>query len=90
MKNQLKKINLHYAALQSLYWLGYATIWASRSVALAEKGCSNTLVGIISAVSLTSAALVFQPFMSAIADRSKSFNRNKLKKKKKKKNKIET
>ena len=73
MKNQLKKINLHYAALQSLYWLGYATIWASRSVALAEKGCSNTLVGIISAVSLTSAALVFQPFMSAIADRSKSF-----------------
>lgn len=70
---ELKKINVHYAALQSLYWLGYAIIWASRSVALAEKGCSNTLVGIISAVSLTSVALVFQPFMSAIADRSKTF-----------------
>lgn len=69
----LKKINIHYAALQSLYWLGYATIWASRSVALTDKGCSNTLVGIISAVSLTSAALVFQPFMSSIADRSKVF-----------------
>lgn len=70
----LSKINTHYIILQSLYWMGYATVWASRSVVLLYKGCTNAQAGAISAVSLLSAAFVFQPAMSSLADRSPRFS----------------
>ena len=65
-KKSLYKINLHYIVLQSLYWMGYATVWASRSAVLLYKGCSNAQTGAITAISLLSAAFVFQPAMSSV------------------------
>lgn len=73
-KKSLYKINLHYIVLQSLYWMGYATVWASRSAVLLYKGCSNAQTGAITAISLLSAAFVFQPAMSSLADRSPRFS----------------
>ena len=42
---QLRKLNLCYAGIQSLYWAGFAAIWAFLSVLLLYRGFSNSQIG---------------------------------------------
>lgn len=45
---QLRKLNLCYAGIQSLYWAGFAAIWAFLSVLLLYRGFSNSQIGTVS------------------------------------------
>lgn len=38
---QLRKLNLCYAGIQSLYWAGFAAIWAFLSVLLLYRGSAT-------------------------------------------------
>ena len=49
---QLRKLNLCYAGIQSLYWAGFAAIWAFLSVLLLYRGFSNSQIGTVSALAL--------------------------------------
>lgn len=49
---QLRRLNLCYAGIQSLYWAGFAAIWAFLSVLLLYRGFSNSQIGTVSALAL--------------------------------------
>ena len=61
---QLRKLNLCYAGIQSLYWAGFAAIWAFLSVLLLYRGFSNSQIGTVSALALLM-PLAVQPVLAS-------------------------
>lgn len=62
-----KDLTLRYTAIQSFYWMGFATISGFASVFLLAMGFSNTRIGFIMAISgLVSAAV--QPIAATLAE----------------------
>lgn len=62
---QLRKLNLCYAGIQSLYWAGFAAIWAFLSVLLLYRGFSNSQIGTVSALALLM-PLAVQPVLASL------------------------
>lgn len=66
-----KKLTAHYSLIQTIYIMGYCTIFSFASVFLLSRGFTNSQVGI----TLTAASglgLLFQPVVAAFADRTKA------------------
>ena len=62
-----RDLTLRYTAIQSFYWMGFATISGFASVFLLAMGFSNTRIGFIMAISgLVSAAV--QPIAATLAE----------------------
>lgn len=74
---QLRKLNLCYAGIQSLYWAGFAAIWAFLSVLLLYRGFSNSQIGTVSALALLM-PLAVQPVLASLADRDRRFTSRRL------------
>ena len=74
---QLRKLNLCYAGIQSLYWAGFAAIWAFLSVLLLYRGFSNSQIGTVSALALLM-PLAVQPVLAPLADRDRRFTSRRL------------
>ena len=74
---QLRKLNLCYAGIQSLYWAGFAAIWAFLSVLLLYRGFSNSQIGTVSALALLM-PLAVQPVLASLADRNRRFTSRRL------------
>ena len=74
---QLRKLNLCYAGIQSLYWAGFASIWAFLSVLLLYRGFSNSQIGTVSALALLM-PLAVQPVLASLADRDRRFTSRRL------------
>ncbi|MCI8647613.1 MAG: MFS transporter [Firmicutes bacterium] len=70
----MKKIlNLEYASIHATYWMFYGVISSFASVFLLARGYSNWEIGIILAVANV-LAVVLQPFIADLADRSKKLS----------------
>ena len=76
-RGQLRKLNLCYAGIQSLYWAGFAAIWAFLSVLLLYRGFSNSQIGTVSALALLM-PLIVQPVLASLADRNRRFTSRRL------------
>lgn len=74
---QLRKLNLCYAGIQSLYWAGFAAIWAFLSVLLLYRGFSNSQIGTVSALALLM-PLAVQPVLASLADQDRRFTSRRL------------
>ena len=74
---QLRRLNLCYAGIQSLYWAGFAAIWAFLSVLLLYRGFSNSQIGTVSALALLM-PLAVQPVLASLADRDRRFTSRRL------------
>ena len=71
MNREMKRIlNINYAGIQGAYWMCFGVISTFASVLLLDRGYSNADIGMIFAVGNV-AAVILQPIMADIADRSK-------------------
>lgn len=68
-----KLLNRNYGAIHGAYWMYYGVVCSFSSVFLLAKGYSNSEIGIILAAGNIFAVLV-QPFVADLADRSKRFS----------------
>ncbi len=68
-----RRINVRYAGIHGTYWMYYGAIGSFASVFLLGRGYSNTEIGIILAVS-NIFAVILQPIMGDLADRSKKLS----------------
>ncbi len=72
MKQLQKEFNLYYGSIHGSYWLLYGILCSFSSVFLLARGYSNAQIGMILASGNILAVLV-QPFLADIADRSRRF-----------------
>lgn len=66
-------MNLGYGSVHGFYWMSYGAISSFASVFLLACGYSNTDIGIMGAASNV-AAVILQPLMADVADRSRRFS----------------
>ena len=69
----IQKINLHYAAIQFIFWADYCAGWAFVTVLLLSRGFTNTHIGIITALASLLPVLL-SPRLSALADKNPRFS----------------
>ncbi len=67
----LRRLNIHYALMQTGYWAMYASICAYQTALLLERGFTNSQVGIIGAARCL-AGILSQPVIGSFADRHPS------------------
>lgn len=65
-----KLLNMEYSSIHGTYWMYYGVICSFASVFLLEKNYTNSEIGVILAVG-NIVAVMLQPIMADIADRSK-------------------
>lgn len=68
-KRTLHRMDVHYALLQSLNWMGYAVIWGCMAVLLQYLGFSNAQIGLVSSAAMV-LSMVAQPLLASLVDRS--------------------
>ncbi len=77
MKEDLKRLGktltVNYAMIQSVIIMGYCSIFSFASVYLLSRGFTNSQVGLTLTLS-SAAALIFQPFVAAFADKTRKFS----------------
>ena len=66
-----RSLNLKYAGSQIFYFAAFAAMMGYASVFLLDKGCSNSQIGIASALSSIIAVLL-QPMLASFADNHKN------------------
>lgn len=68
-KQTVRRMDLHYAILQTLNWMGYAVIWGCMAVLLQYLGFSNSAIGLVSSGAML-LSLAAQPALASLVDRS--------------------
>lgn len=63
-----RKLNLHYAAVNGIYWMYYGIIASFASAFLLWRGFGNAQIGFIAALGNLAAVLI-QPFLANLADK---------------------
>ncbi|MEG0292046.1 MAG: MFS transporter [Anaerovoracaceae bacterium] len=68
-----KLLNIDYSLVQGTYWMYFGVVGSFASVFLLDRGYSNSDIGLILALGSV-LAVILQPFMADIADRSKKLS----------------
>ena len=73
----IRKLNLHFSILWSLYWIGWAALWGYLSVFLLHRGFTNSQIGLVSSCALL-LPIVVQPALASLIDRSERVTSRRL------------
>ena len=72
-----RKVNLHHAAMQGSYFIGFSAIWGFGPVLLLYLGLSNSTLGVVTSLALL-LPLLIQPVLAALSDADRRWTSRRL------------
>ena len=73
----IRRLDLHFSALWSLYWTGWGALWGFLAVFLLHRGFTNAQVGLVSSCALL-LPIAVQPALASLSDRNRLFTSRRL------------